>query len=87
MTAQKTEQGWARRLTRYCWRYRRNVLLALGSSLAGMAVTALVPLVPKLIIDDVIGSHSRPLAPWATLLIVAAVAVYALTYIRRFYGG
>ncbi|MEV0262032.1 ABC transporter ATP-binding protein [Streptomyces sp. NPDC050617] len=87
MTAQNTEQGWARRLTRYCWRYRRNVLLALGSSLAGMAVTALVPLVPKLIIDDVIGSHSRPLAPWATLLIVAAVAVYALTYIRRFYGG
>ncbi|MEU7046330.1 ABC transporter transmembrane domain-containing protein [Streptomyces varsoviensis] len=87
MTAQKTEQGWARRLTRYCWRYRRNVLLALGSSLAGMAVTALVPLVPKLIIDDVIGSHSRPLAPWATLLIVAAVAVYVLTYIRRFYGG
>ncbi|MEV0277319.1 ABC transporter ATP-binding protein [Streptomyces sp. NPDC050610] len=87
MTAQDTEQGWARRLVGYCWRYRRNVLLALGSSLAGMAVTALVPLVPKLIIDDVIGSHSRPLAPWATLLVVAAVAVYALTYIRRFYGG
>ncbi|NJP76950.1 ABC transporter ATP-binding protein [Streptomyces telluris] len=82
-----TGQGWARRLAGYCWRYRGTVLLALGSSLGGMAVMALVPLIPKLIIDDVIGSHQRPLAPWATLLIVAAVVVYGLTYVRRYYGG
>ncbi|MEU4210529.1 ABC transporter ATP-binding protein [Streptomyces sp. NPDC026206] len=82
-----TGQGWARRLTSYCWRYRGTVLLALGSSLAGMAVMALVPLIPKLIIDDVIGSHQRPLAPWAVLLVVAAVVVYALTYVRRYFGG
>ncbi|MEU8872645.1 ABC transporter transmembrane domain-containing protein [Streptomyces javensis] len=71
----------------YCWQYRTDVLLALGASLAGMAVMALVPLVPKLIIDDVIVSHDRSLAPWATLLIVAALVVYVLTYVRRFYGG
>ncbi|WP_246586382.1 ABC transporter ATP-binding protein [Streptomyces yatensis] len=71
----------------YCWLYRKDVLLALGASLAGMAVMALVPLVPKLIIDDVIVQHDRSLAPWATLLIVAALVVYVLTYIRRFYGG
>ncbi|MEV5240449.1 ABC transporter transmembrane domain-containing protein [Streptomyces cinnamoneus] len=82
-----TGQGWASRLASYCWRYRTAVLLALGSSLAGMAVMALVPLIPKLIIDDVIGSHQRPLAPWATLLVAAAVVVYALTYVRRYYGG
>ncbi|MCX4634512.1 ABC transporter ATP-binding protein/permease [Streptomyces platensis] len=79
--------GWARRLTRDCWQYRKDVLLALGSSLAGMAVLALVPLVPKLIIDDVIVRHSRPLGPWAALMVVAALVVYVLTYIRRFYGG
>ncbi|MEU6326703.1 ABC transporter ATP-binding protein [Streptomyces sp. NPDC047049] len=79
--------GWARRLIRDCWQYKKDVLLALGSSLAGMAVLALVPLVPKLIIDDVIVKHERALAPWAALLVVAAVAVYVLTYIRRFYGG
>nr|WP_203673366.1 MULTISPECIES: ABC transporter ATP-binding protein [unclassified Streptomyces] len=76
-----------RRLVGYCWRYRRNVLLALGASLGGMAVTALVPLVPKLIIDDVVLAHDRPLLPWAIVLVVAAVAVYVLTYVRRFYGG
>jgi ATP-binding cassette subfamily B protein len=63
------------------------VLLSLGASLAGMAVTALVPLVPKLIIDDVIVKHDRPLAPWAISLVAAAVVVYALTYMRRYYGG
>ncbi|MER7106255.1 ABC transporter ATP-binding protein, partial [Streptomyces sp. NPDC000229] len=81
------EQGWARRLSGYAWRYRRNVVLALGSSLAGMAVMALVPLITKVVIDDVIGAGTRSLAVWTGLLIAAAVAVYVLTYIRRYYGG
>ncbi|MDN3293807.1 ABC transporter ATP-binding protein [Streptomyces ficellus] len=81
------EQGWARRLSGYAWRYRRNVVLALGSSLAGMAVMALVPLITKVVIDDVIGEGTRSLAVWTGLLIAAAVAVYVLTYIRRYYGG
>ncbi|MFJ2087895.1 ABC transporter ATP-binding protein [Streptomyces sp. NPDC087901] len=79
--------GWARRLCGYAWRYRRNVLLALGSSLAGMAVMALVPLVTKVIIDDVVVGHTRSLAVWTGLLIVAAALVYVSTYIRRYYGG
>ncbi|NJP41981.1 ABC transporter ATP-binding protein [Actinacidiphila epipremni] len=81
------QQGWLRRLSAYCWRYRSGVLLSLGASLAGMAVTALVPLVPKLIIDDVIVKHDKPLLPWAVALIAAAVVVYVLTYMRRYYGG
>ncbi|MFD7066940.1 ABC transporter ATP-binding protein [Streptomyces sp. NPDC059913] len=79
--------GWARRLCGYAWRYRRNVLLALGSSLAGMAVMALVPLITKVIIDDVVVGHTRSLAFWTGLLIAAAVLVYVATYIRRYYGG
>ncbi|CQR63937.1 ABC transporter ATP-binding protein [Streptomyces leeuwenhoekii] len=82
-----TQQGWARRLAGYAWRHPKDVVLALGSSLAGMAVMALVPLITKVIIDDVIGDHSRSMATWAGLLIVAALAVYVLTYIRRYYGG
>ena len=80
-------KGWARRLAGYAWRYPRDVVLALGSSLAGMAVMAVVPLITKVIIDDVIGDHTRGMALWAGLLIAAAVAVYVLTYIRRYYGG
>ncbi|MFI1942088.1 ABC transporter ATP-binding protein [Streptomyces purpureus] len=81
------EQGWARRLAGYAWRYRRNVVLALGSSLAGMAVMALVPLIIKVVIDDVVGAGTRSLATWTGLLIAAALVVYALTYVRRYYGG
>ncbi|MGW2559005.1 ABC transporter ATP-binding protein [Streptomyces sp. NPDC001514] len=85
--AAASEQSWARRLAGYAWRYRRNVVLALGSSLVGMAVMAVVPLITKVVIDDVIGAHTRSLAVWTGLLIAAAVVVYVLTYIRRYYGG
>ncbi|WP_225801968.1 ABC transporter ATP-binding protein [Streptomyces sp. NK15101] len=81
------QRGWARRLAGYAWRYKANTLLALGSSLAGMAVLALVPLVTKVIIDDVIGTKTRSLGVWTGLLIGAAVLVYLLTYVRRYYGG
>ncbi|CAM5352439.1 ABC transporter ATP-binding protein [Streptomyces avidinii] len=86
-TAAGEKQGWGRRLAAYTWRYRTNVLLALGSSLAGMAVMSVVPLVTKVIIDDVIGDGTRSMAPWAGMLIAAALLVYVLTYIRRYYGG
>ncbi|MER6673050.1 ABC transporter ATP-binding protein [Streptomyces sp. NPDC000983] len=80
-------QGWARRLWGYAWRYPKDVVLALGSSLAGMALMALVPLITKVIIDDVIGDKTRSMAVWAGLLIASAVLVYFLTYVRRYYGG
>ncbi|MEU5065569.1 ABC transporter ATP-binding protein [Streptomyces virginiae] len=86
-TAAGEKQGWGKRLAAYTWRYKANVLLALGSSLAGMAVMALVPLVTKVIIDDVIGDRTKPMGPWAGMLIAAALLVYAFTYIRRYYGG
>ncbi len=80
-------EGWARRLSGYALRYRRNVVLALGSSLAGMAVMALVPLITKVVIDDVIVGRSRSLAVWTGLLLLSALFVYAFTYVRRYYGG
>ncbi|MFD9885395.1 ABC transporter ATP-binding protein [Streptomyces alboflavus] len=80
-------QGWAKRLWGYAWRHPLDVVLALGSSLGGMAVMALVPLFTKIVIDDVIGDHSRSMGPWAAALIGAALLVYVFTYIRRYYGG
>ncbi|GAA2396226.1 ABC transporter ATP-binding protein [Streptomyces coeruleofuscus] len=81
------QRGWARRLWAYAWRHPKDVVLALGSSLGGMAVMALVPLITKVIIDDVISDHTRSMTTWAGLLVAAALVVYVLTYIRRYYGG
>ncbi|MGW5564073.1 ABC transporter ATP-binding protein [Streptomyces tendae] len=81
------QRGWIRRLAGYAWRNPKDVVLALGASLGGMAVLAFVPLITKVIIDDVIGDKSRDMAVWAGLLIGAALVVYVLTYIRRYYGG
>ncbi|MFJ4922052.1 ABC transporter ATP-binding protein [Streptomyces sp. NPDC088725] len=74
-------------MTGYAWRFRRNVILALVSSLVGMGVTALVPLITKVVIDDVIGDGSRSLAVWTGLLLGAALVIYASTFVRRYYGG
>ncbi|MET9196221.1 ABC transporter ATP-binding protein [Streptomyces olivaceus] len=81
------QRGWARRLAAYARRHPKDVVLALGASLGGMAVMALVPLITKVIIDDVIGAKIRSMAVWAGLLVGAAAVVYVLTYIRRYYGG
>lgn len=52
-----------------------------------MAVMALVPLITKVIIDDVVSEHTRSMTTWAGLLVAAALIVYVLTYVRRYYGG
>ncbi|GAA5054535.1 ABC transporter ATP-binding protein [Streptomyces similanensis] len=80
-------RGWAHRLAAYAWRHPKDVVLALTASLAGMAVMAVVPLITKVIIDDVIGDHTRTMTPWAAALVVAALLVYAATLVRRYYGG
>ncbi len=80
-------QGWLRRLVGYCWRYRSRVLLALGASVAGMAVTTVVPLIQRAIVDDAILSTRRSLGPLAALLVLAALANYGATFVRRYHGG
>src|SRR5262249_1335218 len=81
------DQGWLRRLLGYCLRYRTVVLLSFGAALAGMAIAALTPLIERLVLDDVIVTHREPLAPWAVLLVVAGVARFGASFVRRYFGG
>ncbi|WP_446037432.1 ABC transporter ATP-binding protein [Streptomyces sp. SID1143] len=86
-SARPAGRGWARRLAGYCWRYKRAVVLALGASLGGMAIMALVPLLTKIIIDDVVVGGKGSIWTWIGLLVAAAAVIYVLTYARRYYGG
>jgi ATP-binding cassette, subfamily B, bacterial len=83
----KKPQGWIRRLVGYMKPHKKNAYIAFGVAIGGQLIQSLVPLVQKVIVDDVITTHSRPLAPWLTLLIVMGTAVFVLAYFRRFRGG
>jgi ATP-binding cassette subfamily B protein len=80
-------RGWLRRLARYCWRYPRAVVLALGGSLLATVVTAAIPLIQRDIVDNAIFAHRQPIWIGATLLIVAALITFGAVYTRRYQGG
>lgn len=79
--------GWLRRLLPFLMAQRRNVAIAFGVSVLGMAVSALTPLVEKTIVDDVIVTHRSPLAPWLVVLIAAGLFGFAAAFVRRYVGG
>ena len=78
---------WLRRLTGYCWRYRRSFVLALGGALLATVVTAVIPLIQRTIVDDVIVTHKRSIWPLAIALLAAAAVNFGATFIRRYSGG
>jgi ATP-binding cassette subfamily B protein len=79
--------GWLRRLSPFLLAHKRDVLTALGVAVAGQAVAALTPVVEKIIIDDVVIGHRRPLAPWLALLILAGFIGFGAAFVRRYVGG
>jgi len=76
-----------RRLAGYCWRYRRNTVIAIGASLLAALVTAVIPLIQRRIIDNVIVTHTESIWPLAIALVVAALATFGAVYVRRYMGG
>ena len=79
--------GWLRRLLPFLMAHKRNVFIAFGVSILGQAVAALTPVAEKIIVDDVIVNHRRPLAPWLALLIAAGLFGFVAAFVRRYVGG
>jgi ATP-binding cassette, subfamily B, bacterial len=79
--------GWMRRLARYCWRYPRIVLLALGGTLVVTGVSAIIPLIQRQIVDDLVGPGHPAVWPLAVALAAAAVINFAGLYLRRYRAG
>ncbi len=80
-------RGWIRRLWPYLMAHRRDLIVSFGAAFVGLAVSAFTPVVEKVIIDDVILAHRRPLAPWLAVLIAAGVFRFGVAHVRRFVGG
>jgi ATP-binding cassette subfamily B protein len=85
--ARVKKQGWIRRLVGYMKPHKKNAYVAFGVAIGGQLIQSLLPAVQKVVIDDVIVRHDKPLAPWLTLMIVMGVFTFVFAYLRRFRGG
>ena len=81
------KRGWIRRLVGYMKPHKKNAYIAFGVAIGGQLIQSLLPVVQKVVVDDVITHHRRPLAPWLTLMIMMGVATFVCAYFRRFRGG
>ncbi|MGH3226204.1 MAG: ABC transporter ATP-binding protein, partial [Streptosporangiaceae bacterium] len=62
-------------------------MIALGGALLGTVATAVIPLVQRQIIDNVIISHKQSIWPLAWLLLGVAAVNFGAIYMRRYKGG
>jgi ATP-binding cassette subfamily B protein len=83
----ETGAGWMRRLARYCWHYPRTTLLALAGTLVVTGVAAIIPLIQRQIVDDLVGPGHPAVWPLAVALAAAAVISFAGLYLRRYRAG
>jgi ATP-binding cassette, subfamily B, bacterial len=82
-----SEARWIRRLAGYCWRFRRDVIIALAGSVLYVAASLAIPLLQRSVIDNVIVSRRESVWPLAIGLLIAAAANFAGIYMRRYRGG
>ena len=87
MSDTTSDRGWLRQLGTAVRPHRRNVVIALGSAAVGQVVAALVPLVERFIVDDVIIAGTSPILPAVVLLLLAAATRFATAYVRRYWAG
>src|SRR5690242_8209792 len=82
-----SEARWLRRLAAYCWRFKRDVIIALAGALLATAATLIIPLLQRSVIDNVIITRHESVWPLAIALLVAAAANFIGIYGRRYRGG
>ena len=87
MSADVKKQGWIRRLVGYMKPHKKNAYIAFGVAAGGQLIQSLLPVVQKVVIDDVITTHQRPLAPWLALMIGMGILTFIFAYFRRYRGG
>jgi ATP-binding cassette subfamily B protein len=84
--------GWLRKMWPYLRRHRRDVVLVFGAALLGVAITAVLPLLTRAIVDDAIvpdadGHPARDLAPLLEAMLILGLVRFGLSFARRFGAG
>jgi ATP-binding cassette subfamily B protein len=84
--------GWIRRLWPYLRRHRRDLFLVFGAALVGMAVTSVLPLLMRAVVDKAIvpalrGHAGRSITPYLVAMLGLGIVRFALSFVRRFGAG
>lgn len=80
-------RGWIRWLVPWVRAHRGAAALSVGAALLGTTATALIPVIERSVIDDVIGASDGSMRPYLLVLGALAVGRFAMTLIRRYAGG
>jgi ABC-type multidrug transport system fused ATPase/permease subunit len=81
------KQSWLQRLSPHVRPYRRSLTLTIVLSILGQVLMGLLPLLQKIIVDDAVIGHRRPLLPWLGLLLGVGAVGFVLQYFRRYLGA
>lgn len=81
-----TSRPWWRRLLGHAWHHRRTVLLALGATVLAMAAATSIPLIERVIIDQV-AAGTLSLGPVVVLLLSVGLVRFGAGAARRYFGG
>ncbi|MDF3049572.1 MAG: Xenobiotic-transporting ATPase Peptide-transporting ATPase, partial [Pseudonocardia sp.] len=82
-----SQRGWIRRLARACLRHPVVTAAALGSSVVGVGLGALGPLLTRVVVDDAVAGSTAVLVPVVAGLVALALVQYVMSFARRYYAG
>jgi ATP-binding cassette subfamily B protein len=78
------QQRWLTRLAPHVGPYRAPLAASIGLSILGQVLMGLLPLLQKVIVDDAVIAHRRPLWPLLGALLGLGAIAFALQYFRRY---
>jgi ATP-binding cassette subfamily B protein len=87
VTASASGWDWVRRVLRYCMRHKDSLLLCFSGALVASVVGALVPLLLRTVVDDVVANRSASVTPWIVLLLASGAVRFGAGFLRRYGAG
>jgi ATP-binding cassette subfamily B protein len=79
--------GWIRRIVHACLRHRWVAVGALGTSVFGVSLEAVGPLLSKVAVDDAVAGSTAVLGAVVAVVLVLALVRFAAAFGRRYLAG
>lgn len=87
VASMKKNPGWIRRLSQVVLAHRRDVMLAVLTSVFGMLVQVAIPLIERRIVDRVMVAHRSGASLLAISIVTLSLGSFGLSFVRRYFGG